>query len=43
MWEDNINVDLKGIKMDVANWHELAQDRGQWRTFVNMILKLLIP
>jgi hypothetical protein len=26
-WEDNINVDLKEIGIDGANWIRLAQDR----------------
>jgi hypothetical protein len=42
-WEDNINMDLKEIGIDGANWIRLAQDRVQWRAFVNMVMNLRIP
>jgi hypothetical protein len=29
-WEDNIRMDLREIRMDGANWIQLAQDRVQW-------------
>jgi hypothetical protein len=34
-WEDNIKLDLRKIGIDGANWILLAQDRVQWRDFVN--------
>jgi hypothetical protein len=34
-WEDNIELDLREIGIDGANWVRLAQDRAQWRAFVN--------
>jgi hypothetical protein len=34
-WEDNIKMDLRVIWIDGANWIWLAQDRAQWRAFVN--------
>jgi hypothetical protein len=34
-WEDNIKLDLREIGIDEANWIQLAQDRVQWRAFVN--------
>jgi hypothetical protein len=37
-WEDNINTDLKEIGIDGANWIQLAQDRFQWRAFVNTVM-----
>jgi hypothetical protein len=30
-WEDNINMDLREIGVDGANWIRLAQERVQWR------------
>jgi hypothetical protein len=42
-WEDNINMDLREIGMDGANWIQLAQDRVQWRAFVNTIMNLRVP
>jgi hypothetical protein len=37
-WEDNIKMDLREIKIDGANWIQLAQDRVQWRACVNMAM-----
>jgi hypothetical protein len=42
-WEDNINMDLREIGIDGANWIQLAQDRIQWRTFVNTVMNLRVP
>jgi hypothetical protein len=36
-WDDNINIDLREIGIDGANWIQLAQDRVQWRVFVNTV------
>jgi hypothetical protein len=37
-WEDNIMMDLREIGIDGANSIRLAQDRVQWRTFVNTVV-----
>jgi hypothetical protein len=37
-WEDNIKMDLREIGIDGTNWIQLAQDRFQWRTFVNTVI-----
>jgi hypothetical protein len=42
-WEDNIKLDLREIGIDGANWILLAQDRIQWRAFVNMVMNLRVP
>jgi hypothetical protein len=42
-WENNIKMDLREIGIDGANWIRLAQDRIQWRTFVNTVMKLRVP
>jgi hypothetical protein len=42
-WEDNIKMDLGEIGIDGANWIWLAQDRVQWRTFVNTVMNLRVP
>jgi hypothetical protein len=42
-WEDNIKMDLREIGIDEANWIQLAQDRVQWRAFVNTVVNLRIP
>jgi hypothetical protein len=42
-WEDDINMDLRKNGLDGANWIRLAQDRGQWWTFVSMLMNLWVP
>jgi hypothetical protein len=42
-WEDNIKMDLREIGIDGENWIQLAQDRVQWRTFVNTVMNLRVP
>jgi hypothetical protein len=42
-WEDNIKMDLRGIGLDGANWIRLAQDRVQWRAFVNTVMSIRFP
>jgi hypothetical protein len=42
-WEDNIKLDLRGIGTDAANWIGLAQDRVNWRAFVNTVMNLRVP
>jgi hypothetical protein len=41
--KDNIKMDLREIAIDGVNWIRLAQDRVQWRAFVNMVMNLLVP
>jgi hypothetical protein len=42
-WEDNIKMDLREIRIDRTNWIQLAQDRVQWRAFVNTVMNLRVP
>jgi hypothetical protein len=42
-WEDNIRMDLRKTGIDGANWVRLAQDRVQWRAFVNTVINLRVP
>jgi hypothetical protein len=42
-WEDNIKMGLREIGVDGANWIHLAQDRVQWRAFVNTVMNLRVP
>jgi hypothetical protein len=37
-WEDSIKLDLRETGIDGANWIRLAQDRAQWRTFLNTVM-----
>jgi hypothetical protein len=41
-WEDNSKMDLREIGIDVENWIRLAQDRFQWRTFVNTVMNIRV-
>jgi hypothetical protein len=40
---DNIKMGLGEIKWDGVNWIDLAQDRDQWRTFVNTVMNIRVP
>jgi hypothetical protein len=42
-WEDNIKTDLMEIEGSGANWIRPAQDRVQWRAFVNTVVNLRAP
>jgi hypothetical protein len=48
-WEDlgiggriNIKMDLGETGINGANWIRLAQDRVQWRAFVNTVMNLRV-
>jgi hypothetical protein len=34
---------LKEIEYEVVDWMHLAQDRNQWRSRVNRVMKLWVP
>jgi hypothetical protein len=40
MCENNINMDVRWCGI---GWINVAQDRGQWRAFVNMEMELRAP
>jgi hypothetical protein len=41
-WVDNIQMDLREIGWDGMEWIDLAQDRDQWRAFVNTAMNLRV-
>jgi hypothetical protein len=41
-WENNIRMGLREIGWKVVEWMYLAQDRDQWRTFVNTVINLQV-
>jgi hypothetical protein len=41
-WKENIKMDLGEIGIDGANWIWLAQDRVQWRAFVDTVMNLRV-
>jgi hypothetical protein len=42
-WEDNIKMDLRDIGIDGEEYIRLAQNRVQWRDFVNTVMNLRFP
>jgi hypothetical protein len=42
-WLDNIKVDLREIGWAGVDWIDLAHDRDQWRSLVNMVMNLRVP
>jgi hypothetical protein len=42
-WEDNIKMDFIDIGIDGTNWIQLAEDRFEWRAFVNTVMNLRVP
>jgi hypothetical protein len=42
-WEDIIKMDLREIRIDGANWNQLAQDKVRWRAFVNTAMNIRVP
>jgi hypothetical protein len=42
-WEDNIKMDLQGVRCGGIDWIELAQDRDRWPAFVNAVMDIRVP
>jgi hypothetical protein len=42
-WEDSIEMNLREIGIDGADWIQLAQDRAQKRAFVSTVMNLRVP
>jgi hypothetical protein len=42
-WVDNIKMDFREIGWYGMDWIDLAQDRDQWRIFVNMVMNFRVP
>jgi hypothetical protein len=41
-WEDNIKIDLKGMRWEGVDWVHLVRCRGQWQAFASMELNLRV-
>jgi hypothetical protein len=42
-WEDNIRMDLRGVRCGCVDWMELAQDRDRWRALVSEVMNHRVP
>jgi hypothetical protein len=42
-WGDNIGMDPREIGWKVVEWMHLVQDRDQWQTLVDTIMKFRVP
>jgi hypothetical protein len=42
-WVDNVKMDLREIRWSGVDWIDLAQERAQWRAFVNKVMNLKVP
>jgi hypothetical protein len=42
-WVDNIKIDLRQTGWADTDWIDLAQDRNQWRTHVNIEMSFRVP
>jgi hypothetical protein len=42
-WEDNVRMDLREMGWSGMDWIDLAQDRNQWRAFVDTVMNLRVP
>jgi hypothetical protein len=42
MWEDNIKMNIKGIRCVEVDWIHLAEIRVQWHAFVNTVMNFRV-
>jgi hypothetical protein len=42
-WVDIVKMAPREIWWDGMDWIDLAQDRNQWRTLVNTVMKFRVP
>jgi hypothetical protein len=42
-WVDNIKMDTREMGWDGVDWIDLANDKDQWRVFVNTVMNLRVP
>ena len=40
--DNNIKMDLQEVRCGAMDWIELAQDRGRWRSLVNVLMNLRV-
>jgi hypothetical protein len=42
-WVDNIKMNMIAIIWNGRDWIDLAQDRDQWRAFMNTAINIRVP
>jgi hypothetical protein len=42
-WVDNIKMHLREIGSSGMEWIDLAQNKDQWRAYVNAVMNLRVP
>jgi hypothetical protein len=42
-WQDNTKIDFREVGWGGIDWSDLAQERDQWRTVLNMVMNLRVP
>jgi hypothetical protein len=42
-WEDNIRMDLRGIRWEGVDWIHLVLDRDQWWALVFTVMNFWVP
>jgi hypothetical protein len=42
-WVDNIKINLREVGWAGMEWIHVAQDRDQWKAFVNTVIDLRVP
>jgi hypothetical protein len=42
-WVDNIKIDFRETGCGGVDWIDLAQNRDQWRAFVNTVMNFRVP
>jgi hypothetical protein len=42
-WVDTIKMDLREVGWDGTDWIDLAQNRYQWRVYVNAVMNFRVP
>jgi hypothetical protein len=42
-WEDNIKMDIQGVRGGFGDWIKMAQDRDRWRAIVGKVRDFRVP
>jgi hypothetical protein len=42
-WEDNIKIDIQGVRWGGIDWIDLTQERERWRFLLNTVINLRLP